>query len=137
MTERRQTFPAMLDQVEAACDFVAMVAQEAGLDEDAIYHCRLSVEEICTNIIEHGYAGRNGGSQIDIVCRLFADHFETTVIDDAPQFDPLSLPPPDPSTPLWERQGGGWGIYFVRKFMDRVIYSYQHGRNHLTMVKAL
>lgn len=137
ISERRNKFPAKLEYVEAACDFVAEMAHNAGLNDDAVYHCRLSVEEICTNVIEHGYPTDRVGAEIEIVCRLFSDHFETTIIDDAPAFDPLSLPPPDPSTPLWERQGGGWGVYFVRKFMDGVVYAHVMGRNQLTMTKKL
>lgn len=137
INERRFAVAAKLENVETACDFVAEMAQSAGIDDDGIYHCRLSIEEICTNIIEHGYGFEHPDAKIEIVCRVFPDRFETTIIDDAPAFDPLSLPPPDPATPLWERQGGGWGVYFVRKFMDRVSYANNQGRNHFTMVKAL
>jgi serine/threonine-protein kinase RsbW len=136
-SERRYTFAARLENVEAACDFVAEVAGAASVDDDGIYHCRLSIEEICTNVIEHGYGFDHPSAEIEIVCRTFSDRLEVTVIDDAPPFDPLSLPPPDPKMPLWERQGGGWGVYFVKKFMNSVSYANVHGRNHLTMVKAL
>jgi serine/threonine-protein kinase RsbW len=135
-TERRQIFPARIDQIEAACDFVTHYAETLGLESESVYHCRLSVEEICTNVIEHGYAGRHDGT-IEIICRLIPSYFTITLIDDAPAFDPLSLPDPDPGMPLWERQGGGWGVYFVKKFMDRVSYVRKYDRNHLTIEKKI
>lgn len=136
--ESRRIFLATVEQIEAACNFVIALAESAGMADEAIYHCRLSVEEICTNVIEHGYAGRGAAGVIEIVCRTDPQQgFMITIIDDAPAFNPLSLPAPDPATPLWERKGGGWGVYFVRTYMDRVGYRYQHGRNHFTMEKNL
>lgn len=135
-TERRQVFPAKIDQIEKACDFVAQYASSLGIDDEAVYHCRLSVEEICTNIIEHGYAQQHEGV-IEIVCRKTTDYLSITVMDDAPAFNPLTLPDPDPTMPLWERQGGGWGVYFVKKFMDRVTYSHQFERNTFIMEKKV
>lgn len=134
--EPRLSIPAELAGLAVACEFVIFHAENAGLDDEAIYHCRLSVEEIFTNIVEHGYVGDEPGV-IDIICCTTDREFMINIIDDAPPFDPLSLPNPDPSVPLWERQGGGWGIYFVKKFMDEVEYHYQAGRNYLVMKKRL
>lgn len=134
--EPRLSIPADLSAIPLVSDFVVLHAQNAGLDEEAIYHCRLSVEEIFTNIVEHGYVDEAGG-MVEIICRSTDDDFSITIIDDAPAFDPLSLPDPDPSVPLWERQGGGWGIYFVKTFMDYIEYRYQANRNHLKLEKHL
>ena len=39
-------------------------AQHPGVDEQTCYDLKLAVEEACTNIINHGYAGMNPGSII-------------------------------------------------------------------------
>lgn len=135
--EHRISIAARLEQIEVACDFVAELAESANLDDDSVYHCRLSVEEVCTNVIEHGYEGDKPSKSIEVVCSLGSRYFSVTIIDDAPLFNPLSLPDPDPATPLWEREGGGWGVYFVKKYMDRVVYSNHKQRNHFTMEKLL
>lgn len=137
MREQRLTISAELNAVETACEFVMAAASEVGLDSEAVHHCRLSVEEICTNVIEHGYHNRGEGEQIDITVRSDGRDFSITISDSAPLFNPLALPDPDPSTPLWERQGGGWGVYFVKKFMDSVAYSNAGQRNHFTMAKRI
>lgn len=134
--EPRLSIPAELAGIQVVGEFVVAHAQHAGLDDEAVYHCRLSVEEIFTNIVEHGYATVPPGL-IEVICRASDQYFMITLIDDAPAFDPLSLPDPDPSVPLWERQGGGWGIYFVKKFMDVIEYHHHEGRNHLMIAKRL
>jgi serine/threonine-protein kinase RsbW len=135
--EHRHTIPALIEKVEEACEFVSTVAKSAGMDEEAVYRCYLSVEEVCTNIIEHGYHYDDGQNVIEIVCRPHADHITITIIDDAAPFNPLDRGDPDPSTPLMDRDRGGWGIYFVKQYMDRVSYSYEGERNQLTLEKRL
>jgi serine/threonine-protein kinase RsbW len=138
LMERRITISAVVPEIAIACDFVDKAAREAGLDEESVYHCHLSVEEICTNVIEHGY-GMNGADKVvDIVCKQFPDRFVITVIDDAAPFDPLSQPEPEPDVPLWERvSDGGWGIYFVKRYMDGISYQFVDNRNHLIVEKLL
>jgi len=125
----------LLNAVPAACAFVAEAAAQAGLDEHAVYHCELAVDEACTNIIEHGYRLRGENQSIDIVCRDETARFSILIMDDAPAFNPLTLPPPDPGMTLDQRGSGGWGIHFIRKFMNEVTYIREGERNCLTLSK--
>jgi len=133
--EKHKRIRAELEHIETACEFVAEVARQAGMSDDAVYHCYLSVEEICTNIIEHGYEYSKSGEVIDIVCRIHPGLLQVIIIDDAAQFNPLGLGDPDPSAPLLEREGGGWGVFFVKKYMDSLGYRFHKGRNHFIMEK--
>lgn len=133
--EHRLKVPARLEKVEALCEFVEGVARTIGMGDDAIYHCYLSVEEICTNVIEHGYEYTENDHVIDLVCVPMKDRLKIIVIDDAEPFNPLQLDDPDPNAPLLERHGGGWGVFFVKKYMDEVSYAYEDGRNNFIMVK--
>ena len=137
MEEHRLRIPAVIEQIGVACDFIAAAARAAGMGDDGVYHCQLSVEEICTNIIEHGYAYNAAGSFIDIVCEIHPRRFVIRILDDAPYFNPLDLPNPNPDKPLWEREGGGWGVYFVRRFMNHIGYSYEGSRNQLILEKNI
>lgn len=135
--ERRLRIPGLIEKVRVACDFVVEAAQRAGLDERAVYHCQLAVDEACTNIVEHGY-GRNGRDNvIDIICRSEDNRFVITVLDDSTAFDPFDRADSDPATVLDDRGEGGWGIYFIKKVMDEVAYQRQGGRNRLTMIKLV
>ena len=135
--ERWLRIPGVLANVATACDFVVEIAEEAGLDERGIYHCRLAIEEACTNVIEHGYQFNGASKVIDIVCQTFNDHITITIMDDGPPYNPLSKSDPDPQTPLWERTEGGWGVAFIKKVMDKVDYSYKDKRNHLILSKRI
>jgi anti-sigma regulatory factor (Ser/Thr protein kinase) len=135
--ENRLRIPSLIEKVSVACEFVVDTAQRAGLDEHAVHHCQLVVDEACTNIIEHGYGRNDRARAIEITCGLEKEGFVITIVDDAPPFDPLNRPDPDPKSVLEERANGGWGVYFIKKLMDEVVYQYAGGRNHLTMVKRL
>jgi anti-anti-sigma factor len=114
---------------------VVEAAEAAQLDERAVYHCQMAVDEALTNIIEHGYAYEGDDSQIEIVCTTETERFLITIVDDSPAFNPLGHQAPDPAEPLDTRKPGGWGIYFIRKLMDDVQYEWAGNHNRLTLVK--
>lgn len=131
----RLVIPARLDSVRHACDTVVEAAEHAGLDERAVYHCQMAVDEALTNIIEHGYAFQGDDRQIEVVCTTDPGRFLMTISDDSPAFNPLEHEAPDPEAPLDTREPGGWGIYFICRLMDDVTYRHADGRNHLTLTK--
>lgn len=132
---RKLRLKGELQQVRKACDFVAGAAREFGLSEDAVFHCELSVEEIFANIVEHGYEFNGADKSIEIHVTYDSPRLTITLIDESPEFNPLEVKEADPTTPLWERQTGGWGVFFVRNLMDDVRYSFIDGRNHLMLEK--
>lgn len=126
-----------MEQVPHACGWVVEIAQEAGLGMRDVNHCELAIDEAITNIVEHGYGADGGDKVIDIVVKQKQDRLEITIIDNGPPFNPLRIENPDPLASLDERaeNGGGWGIFFIKKVMDDVDYRYAGNRNHLMMVK--
>ena len=134
---RRLVISARLEEVRDACDFVVAAAEQAGLDERAVYHCQMAVDEALTNIIEHGFANTDDGSTIEIACQAEQDRFIITMADSSPAFNPLLHTAPDPSEPLDSREPGGWGIYFMRRLMDDVTYERVNNSNQLTLVKRI
>lgn len=135
--ERRLRLPGEIQQVRAACEFVVEVARDAGFGDDGIFQSQLAVEEIFTNIVEHGYQHNGGDKAIDIVTQVNDEKMTILILDDAELFNPLALDDPDPDTPLWEREHGGWGVYFVRQYMDAVQYIEKNKRNCLVLEKKI
>lgn len=133
----RQTLQIIprLASVQEALDFISEWGAQYGLGENEIYHCHLSVDEIITNVVEHGFEFDEQAGFIRIEIESIEGGVIIEVIDNAPLFNPLMHPTPDPSLPLLEREGGGWGIHFVRKFMDAVTYHSTGGLNRLRMIK--
>ncbi|PJF43994.1 MAG: hypothetical protein CUN55_06210, partial [Phototrophicales bacterium] len=135
--ERHLSFKAHIENVPAACEFVVKAAEEAGLDERSVYHCQLAVDETCTNIIEHGFGHNTNTGQITITTGIDQGTFVITITDNSPAFNPVTYREPNPALSTQEREIGGWGIYFIKKLMDRIDYRYVDGRNVLTLYKNI
>jgi len=126
--------PARYDRVKQVCAFVVDAAESAGLDETAVFHCQIAVDEACTNIIEHGYRGEDKG-QIEAECRTEPGMATITIIDWAPPFDVTQVPDPSLDRPIEDAAIGGLGVFFMRKMMNEVTYHHKDGANRLVMVK--
>lgn len=122
------------EDVPKAVQFVGKAATEAGLDEKAIFHCQMSVDEACTNIIEHAYGGEGKGD-IHITTRAEPGVFTITLIDHGEPFDPDSVPPPRIGSDPANIEPGGLGLHLMRKLMDNVSFEFSQEHNKLVMVK--
>ncbi len=109
------------------------VLSGSGFSSEEILDTQLAVEEVITNTINHGY--KKPGGRIDISLRFSGSSTEIEIADNAPPFNPLSLPEPDISGNISDRKVGGLGVFLVRQVMDDVRYRHENGRNILTMEK--
>jgi serine/threonine-protein kinase RsbW len=132
--ELRLRVPGKFDRLEQISKFIEQAGFEAGLDQTAVSRCQLAVDEACTNIIEHAYQGEGHGN-IDICCEPEKGELKIIIEDQGKPFDPSSVPAPELNTNLEEMQVGGLGLYFIRKVMDAVEFTYEHGSNKLVLVK--
>lgn len=124
-----------MENLTSISDFVASAAKEFGLDEDRTFAVQMAVDEACSNVIEHAYAGRPDGT-IDITCKLQNDEMVVKVRDHGNAFDPRSVVPPDLEAPLDEQEGRCLGLYLMFKLMDSVQFDFDAIKgNTLTMVK--
>jgi serine/threonine-protein kinase RsbW len=105
------------------------------LDTDARFALRLAVEEVCTNLVEHGYRGGPAGP-VEICAQRGADRVTLRIRDRGRPFDPHDAPAPDLSSDAGTRRAGGLGLYLVRQLMDEVGYvADADAGNVLTLVK--
>jgi serine phosphatase RsbU (regulator of sigma subunit) len=104
-----------------------------GFDTKKILDVQLAVEEVCVNIIRHGYGGREGSIQIAL--DLQDDRLIITIMDQAPMFDPTEFEKPEFSADLEKRPIGGLGIYLMKSLVDVMRYKFEDGKNKLTMIK--
>lgn len=92
----------------------------------------LALDELITNIISHGFAGRSGGT-----IRLIVEHSERVLkaelIDDGPPFDPLQAEVDAPTGDIEHRRVGGLGLALVKASMDRLGYRRDGGFNRVNM----
>jgi anti-anti-sigma factor len=57
------------------------------------------------------------------------------LVDHGKPFDPDTVPTPDINSSFEDRQGGGLGIYMMKKLMDTVSYTFGDDGNMLTLRK--
>jgi serine/threonine-protein kinase RsbW len=132
--ERTLTILGRYENVPRVTEFVVQAAAEAGLDEKAIFHCQMAVDEACTNIIEHAYGGEDKGS-IQATTRVEPGVCTITLIDQGRPFDPSSVPKPAIDPDPANVEPGGLGLHLMRQIMDEVTFTFGKGRNKLVMVK--
>ncbi len=101
-----------------------------------MYDLQLAVDEACTNIITHGYAGMNPGSVI-LALELFSDQVVVTLTDFGHPFEPSEPPPPDPEARLEDFPTEGLGLFFIYQTMDEIFYESTEDGNCLTFIKKI
>ena len=136
MTSRRTAVPADAAQLSVLTEFLREFGSAVALTSAHVGTLELALEEIFLNIVMHG-SEPGSTPQVEVSVSLEADAVTMTVEDDGPQFDPLSLPPPDVTVSLADRKVGGLGVFLVRNLMDTVNYARVAGRNQLRMSKRL
>jgi len=120
--------PALLAFVDAACD--ALHA-----DGDARFSMRLAVEEVFTNILQHGYGG---SGPVEVAVDGGPRCVRVRLRDQAPPFDPADAPAPDLASPAEARDPGGLGWHLVRQLVDELEHAAgPAGGNTYTLVKQL
>jgi anti-sigma regulatory factor (Ser/Thr protein kinase) len=120
--------------VATAFERLDLFQAEQGLDPEAAWRVHVALDEILSNVVRHG-GGEGRAPTIDVTLNSTAFGLEVAVVDDGPEFDPLTLSEPDVTSSLEDRQPGGLGVYLVRRLMDRVEYTRRDGRNHLVMTR--
>ena len=123
--------PGNLSGVLQAVQAFQQFGRTHDLSKGATWRFPLALDEILSNIVRHGLAGRPAA--IDLTFSIDGEDVVVEIVDAADAFNPLLAPPPDTSSPLDQRQPGGLGIALVRRLMDDTVYERRNGRNHFFM----
>ena len=125
-------------ELERVAQAVHRFGEEHGLPHADVVDVDLVLDEIVTNVIEHGYEGaREGDHEIHLAMTLTGGTLTIEVADQGQPFNPLDAPPPNLDLPLEERPIGGLGIFLVKSLTTTIDYRRDSGRNILTMTKAI
>ena len=97
----------------------------------------VAVEEIFINIASYAYHPVEG--EAEIRCEVLRDPLRVVIqlLDSGRPYDPLAKEDADTSEEAIMAREGGLGILMVKKTMDDVKYSYENGKNVLTIQKNL
>ena len=107
----------------------------ASYKEEEIQVLRLACEEIIMNVTSYAYPeGVDGFLDVDI---QKTDRMTIRFEDGGVPFNPLEQEKPDTGLSWDKRRIGGLGIFLFRRKMDDVRYTYENGKNVLTIEKVI
>jgi len=124
---------AVIENLPHLMDNIQSFMRGRGFTDETVLDVQLAVDEAVTNIIRHGFHGRDG--VIEVRCRFSAEDVVITIEDSADPFNPLSVKEPELGDNVESRQIGGLGVFLMRKKMDQVTYEFKNGKNVLTLSK--
>jgi len=128
--------PSDLSRLVTVRELVRTVANEADASEACMADLVQAVDEAATNAIIHGHAGKPGWVEVAVATK--GDKLVVTIADDAPPFDPTSVPTPDLTIHPMERRPGGMGVLLARLCVDEMTYRPRPGGgNILTLVRTI
>jgi anti-sigma regulatory factor (Ser/Thr protein kinase) len=129
-----QIFPGNYESLEKISEFIKKTAKTAGFDDFTIFTIETSVDEACSNIIEHAYGEENIGN-IEITIIDSEKKFSVILKDHGDPFNPDSIPTPNLSSNINEREEHGLGLYMMKQWMDDVKFEFKDNSNILTLIK--
>jgi serine/threonine-protein kinase RsbW len=116
----KRTLPSSLKTYQ---EFIAQVIDELdqlGWDRCHLFGVEMALEESISNAIRHG-TKEDPAKQVDVECRLSAEHFWARVCDEGVGFEPAKVP--DCCAPDRLEVPGGRGLALMRAYMSGVHYN--------------
>ncbi|MBQ1419187.1 MAG: ATP-binding protein [Firmicutes bacterium] len=128
---------AEVKNLDAVTDFVLQRPEIAACPKNTQLQLRLAVEEVFVNIASYAYDPAIGPAEVR--CEVLDDPLRVVIqfLDHGKPFDPLAKEDADTSEEALMERIGGLGILLVKETMDEVSYSYEEGKNILTILKKL
>jgi serine/threonine-protein kinase RsbW len=135
MTRAQMRLPADERTVARLKYMVVCFCREHGLSRTLSNIVMLSLDEIVSNIILHGYGGRPG--QLSIALSFDGRAFSVVIEDAGKPFDVTKAAAPVTTGTLASRCEGGLGLLLVKNLMDEITYQRAGAINRVRLVKRL
>ena len=129
------TIPSEVGRLAELRQFVRQSSAAFGVGRPATDDMVQAVDECATNVIVHGYRGAGGELHVEV--ERTDDELVVRLGDQAPAFDPTSVPEPDLELPLERRPPGGMGVHLARRLTDAMHYRRTGRGNELTLIKEV
>jgi anti-sigma regulatory factor (Ser/Thr protein kinase) len=133
---KRLVIPADAKYLVKVRDFAVKFGKKNGVTQKDINGLRISIDEICSNIVLYAYKGRNRGD-IQIELERKKDLLVVNIIDTGIEFDYATIEKPDLHKFVFEGKRGGFGFHLVKKLNDDVIYKRVGDQNIVTIKKII
>lgn len=127
------TLDATLENVAKASDFIREKAEALPFSLKEQNQLDIAIDELVSNVARYAYG--DGTGSVTVKTENDAEGLTVTIIDSGIPYNPLEKPDPDITLSADERGIGGYGIFIVKKTMDKIDYEYTDGKNILTIRK--
>ena len=125
-----------LEELATLCRAVDTLCTKVTLSKRKCCEIQLVLEEIFTNIVNHGFADKQE-HDIDIIITIQKDLLTIRFEDDGKAFDPTGTTSPDTACAIEQRLVGGLGVHFVKHFIDTCSYRREKNKNIMILQKNL
>jgi serine/threonine-protein kinase RsbW len=116
---------------------ISVLAAGAGFPDEEVAKIEISVDEACTNVLDHAYRHSSPKPPIEVEIRFAPGQLVVDVIDQGKTFDFGAYVPPKLPDHWMNGQTRGVGLYLIRKCMDEMSYEQAGPVNRLRLVKRL
>ena len=124
-----------IENLDEVTGFVGKCADNFGLDQKRKFGLMVAIEEAFVNVCHYSYPAGEGEVELD--CGSEEASFVVEIKDRGAEFNILTLPEPDTTSEIMDREIGGLGVFFIRKLTDDLTYRRDNNRNILRMVLHL
>ncbi len=124
--------PAKLENLDKFMESISGCAKARGFEQEEISKIELAAEEALVNIFRYAYPERTG--EVEMTCKVEEGRFILEITDSGIPFDLTTMPEPNVTASIQERETGGLGIFFIKKMIDEVRYRRENDQNILTLI---
>lgn len=128
---------ATKNPVEEATEFLGKFLEKINCPNKLKASFNICVDEIISNIVKHGYKGKQGKIDFAVFYEKIQNKCEIKLsfTDEAKAFNPLNTENPDVTLSVEERKIGGLGLYMVKNMMGNISYNNINNNNQLIITK--
>jgi anti-sigma regulatory factor (Ser/Thr protein kinase) len=126
---------ARVKNLPAVTDFIGKSISCLKISQMELAQVLIVAEELFVNIASYAYKPGIGRACLLTRVSRQENSVEITFIDSGVKYNPLEREDPDITLDATKRKQGGLGVFFVKKKMDKMTYSYEDGKNILTVKK--
>lgn len=134
--KRRLVVPAEAKYLARIRSFTIKYGKQQGFSRKDINGLKISIDEVCSNIVLYAYKGMEKGN-IQIEIQRTNDTIVVNIIDTGVEFDYSSVKAPNLEQYVEQRMKGGLGLHLVKKLSDEVRYKRVGNKNIFTLVKNI
>jgi serine/threonine-protein kinase RsbW len=128
-------FRSSFELVDLVQTVFESLADQVGFDSDSSHWMSVAIRESVTNAVRHGNK-MDPAKRVIVRFEVDGSEFQILVEDEGEGFDPGKLPDPLAEENLL--RANGRGIFFMKNFMDEVVYNFPPNRGtQVKMVKKL